>query len=820
MWTRSKFNLIIAEPAAITIDSEASTDITCNGANDGTVTVTASGGTGALIYTLNPGAISNGTGSFTNLSANTYTVSVTDANGCGPEVSSNLIIAEPAAISIDSEASTDITCNGANDGTVTVSASGGTGALIYTLNPGAISNGTGSFTNLSANSYTVSVTDANGCGPEVSSNLIIAEPAAISIDSEASTDITCNGANDGTVTVSASGGTGALIYTLNPGAISNGTGSFTNLSANSYTVSVTDANGCGPVASSNLIIAEPAAISIDSEASTDITCNGANDGTVTVTASGGTGALIYTLNPGAISNGTGSFTNLSANSYTVSVTDANGCGPEVSSSLVIAEPAAITIDTEASTDITCNGANDGTVTVTASGGTGALIYTLNPGAISNGTGSFTNLSANTYTVSVTDANGCGPEVSSNLIIAEPAAITIDSEGSTDITCNGANDGTVTVSASGGTGALIYTLNPGAISNGTGTFTNLSANTYTVSVTDANGCGPEVSSSLVIAEPAAITIDSEASTDITCNGANDGTVTVTASGGTGALIYTLNPGAISNGTGSFTNLSANSYTVNVTDANGCGPVASSNLIIAEPAAITIDSEASTDITCNGANDGTVTVTASGGTGALIYTLNPGAISNGTGTFTNLSANTYTVSVTDANGCGPEVSSSLVIAEPAAITIDSEASTDITCNGANDGTVTVTASGGTGALIYTLNPGAISNGTGTFTNLSANTYTVSVTDANGCGPEVSSSLVIAEPAAITIDSEASTDITCNGANDGTVTVTASGGTGALIYTLNPGAISNGTGTFTNLSANTYTVSVTDANGCGPEVSSSLS
>ncbi len=255
---------------------------------------------------------------------------------------SNLIIAEPAAISIDSEASTDITCNGANDGTVTVSASGGTGALIYTLNPGAISNGTGSFTNLSANSYTVSVTDANGCGPEVSSSLVIAEPAAISIDSEASTDITCNGANDGTVTVTASGGTGALIYTLNPGAISNGTGSFTNLSANSYTVSVTDANGCGPEVSSNLIIAEPAAISIDSEASTDITCNGANDGTVTVTASGGTGALIYTLNPGAISNGTGSFTNLSANSYTVSVTDANGCGPEVSSNLIIAEPAAIT----------------------------------------------------------------------------------------------------------------------------------------------------------------------------------------------------------------------------------------------------------------------------------------------------------------------------------------------------------------------------------------------------------------------------------------------------------------------------------------------
>ena len=117
--------------------------------------------------------------------------------------------------------------------------------------------------------------------------------------------------------------------------------------------------------------------------------------------------------------------------------------------------------------------------------------------------------------------------------------------------------------------------------------------------------------------------------------SDGTINVVANGGTGALVYTLNPGAISNGTGNFTNLSANTYTVDVTDANLCGPVTTANITINEPAAITITGTTSTDITCNGAGDGTIMVTANGGTGALVYTLNPGAISNGTGNFTNLS-----------------------------------------------------------------------------------------------------------------------------------------------------------------------------------------
>src|SRR5690606_8055866 len=167
--------------------------------------------------------------------------------------------------------------------------------------------------------------------------------------------------------------------------------------------------------------------------------------------------------------------------------------------------------------------------VTASGGTAPLSYTLNPGAVTNGTGNFTGLTAGVYTVSVSDANACGPVVTGNITISEPAALTVTGTSSTSATCNGTWGGTITVTASGGTAPLSYTLNPGAVTNGTGNFTGWTAGVYTASVSDANACGPVVTGNITINEPAAITITGTSSTDITCNGANDGTITVTASG---------------------------------------------------------------------------------------------------------------------------------------------------------------------------------------------------------------------------------------------------------------------------------------------------
>jgi gliding motility-associated-like protein len=409
-------------------------------------------------------------------------------------------------------------------------------------------------------------------------------------------------------------------------------------------------------------------------------------------------------------------------------------------------------------------------------------------------------------VTVSDINGCPPAVSSSFTIIEPAAITIDSESYTDISCFGAVDGTVTIVASGGTAPLTYTITGGA-SNNTGVFTGLSAGTYSVTVSDINGCPPAISSTFVIIEPAAITIDSESYTDISCFGEVDGTVTIVASGGTAPLTYTITGGA-SNNTGVFTGLSAGTYSVTVSDINGCPPAVSSSFTIIEPAVITIDSESYTDVSCFGEVDGTVTIVASGGTAPLTYTITGGA-SNNTGVFTGLSAGTYSVTVSDINGCPPAVSSSFTIIEPAVITIDSESFTDIACYNDNNGTVTIVASGGTAPLTYTIT-GGVSNNTGIFTGLSAGTYSVTVSDINGCPPAISSSFTITNPDEIVITEETFTNITCHGANDGAITFKATGGTPPLIYTIT-GGDTNSTGEFTGLGEGTYQVTVTDNNGC---------
>ena len=162
-----------------------------------------------------------------------------------------------------------------------------------------------------------------------------------------------------------------------------------------------------------------------------------------------------------------------------------------------------------------------------------------PGNVTNATGAYPNLSAGAYTITVTDGVGCSASTTVN--VTEPPIVQWDSVSQVNVSCNGGGDGSLQVNASGGTGTITYVLNPGNVSNTTGTYGTLSANAYTITATDANNCS--ISTTITITEPPVLVWGTPGSTNVSCNGGTDGTINIIATGGTPVLSYNLMPGNV-------------------------------------------------------------------------------------------------------------------------------------------------------------------------------------------------------------------------------------------------------------------------------------
>ncbi|RYD97014.1 MAG: T9SS type A sorting domain-containing protein [Sphingobacteriales bacterium] len=762
----------ITEPTLLVASAGAQTNVSCNGGANGTATVNVTGGTTGYTYSWSP---SGGTAdTATGLTAGTYTVTVTDANAC--QTTQSFTITEPTLLVVVPVAQTNIACNGSATGSASISAVGGTGPYTYSWAPSGGTSATA--TGLSAGTYTATVTDANGCS--ATQSFTLTEPTALVATAVSQNNVSCNSGSNGTATVSATGGTPGYTYSWSP---SGGTATTAiGLSAGTYTATVTDANGC--TTTQNFTITEPDAIAA-TPSQTNVSCNGGSNGSASVSVTGGTGTYTYSWAPfgGTADTATG----LIAGTYTVTITDANLCS--ATQSITITEPTILIASIGTQTNVSCNGGVNGSATVTATGGTGAYTYSWAPfgGTADTATG----LAAGTYTVTVTDANNC--TATQSFTITEPTLLVASASAQTDVTCNGSATGSATVAATGGTGSYTYSWSP---SGGTAdTASGLTAGTYTATVTDANGCS--ATQSFTITEPAALVATASSQTNISCNGAANGAATVTATGGTGSYTYSWSP---SGGTAdTATGLTAGTYTATVTDANGC--TATQSFTITEPAILAVAVNVLTNVTCNAGSDAAATAIVSGGTGAYTYSWAP---TGGTAdTASGLSAGTYTVTVTDANGC--IATQTFTINEPSPIVATALVQANVSCNGEANGSAIVNATGGTGAYTYSWSP---SGGTAaTATGLAAGTYTVTVTDANGCF--ATQSVTITQPLALFASASAQTNITCNGSATGSATVAATGGTGTYTYSWSPSG--GTTATATGLAAGTYTATVTDANGC---------
>jgi large repetitive protein len=769
----------------------------CFGNTNGSITIVALGGTGIVNYTLNPSSLINTTGLFSSLSIGNYSITASDANGCTISTITNLT--QPNALQLGIPIVTNATCANGTNGAFTISTTGGTGVISYTLQPSNTQNNTGIFTTLSANTYTITATDFNNCSS--SATITIGQPAAMSVIADSSFATSCFGGSDGELFTSVVGGNGVINFTLLPSNVTNTNGSFFNLSATSYTVISTDANGC--TGSINMLIQQPSALQITQVLATSPSCVPGNDAMLTITAIGATPSYLYSVN-GGVFQSSNIISNLSAGTFTITAKDAKSCLKTATQTIVNTTLPVFTnlITTQAS----CNPGCDAVIVAVSNNGVGVPQYSIDQVNYQYGS-SFPNLcGATTYTITVKDAIGCTNTSSAS--ITTVVSPTLSSVILTNVSCNstlGLGNGAIQINAAGGTLPITYDLQPNNVQNITGLFSSLGANTYSIIGTDANGC--TISTSINITQPTAINFSVASISEITCFGGNNGAVQTTISGGAGLYNYAIAPSGNVLLPNNFNNLVGNTtYTITAVDANGC--TITTNATLSSPSLIQIDSISTTPVTCNGDNNGTLFIVASGGTGILNYTLQPTNQTNTNGVYDSLSGNNYTVTITDANSC--TISTSTLLYEPPVLNFLTITSTMPTCYGSATGIINITSTGGNpGTIEYELMFLNQINTTGVFSNLAAGAYGVIIRDTNGCNSSTFCS--IQQPWLLFVNSMIVNNVKCNNGNDGSIFTTAMGGTGLLTYQLLPNNISNTTGSFFGLTPNTYTLHITDINNC---------
>jgi len=402
---------------------------------------------------------------------------------------------------------------------------------------------------------------------------------------------------------------------------------------------------------------------------------------------------------------------------------------------------------------------------------------------------------------VTDKNGC--QIIDGVTLDEPPAMDINITTDQPIFCHGDLTGILTATATGGTGIKMYVWDdPG---NQTAkTATNLGGGLYHVTATDQVGC--TVTDSRQLIEPAAISIIPNAQ-DISCYGSDDGIISLTVSGGTPSFNFTWSNGAIDQ---NIQNLSAGSYRVTVTDLYNCSDTASTT--INEPGEIFYQSVTISDASCFGYSDGTISISGAGGSGSLEYSTDGGSSYTASGIFADLTAQSYTLKIRDANDC--ESSDSIVaISQPEGITISSEESSNITCNGEQDGSIVIVASSAVGGLTYSIDDGqTFLDNSGIFSGLSASDYQVRVMESGGC-EQPGSAITVVEPLPVAL---VVTVANATGAQPGSAEMVASGGTSPYLYILlsESDSSSNDNGTFDNLLPGNYDGFAIDVNLCESE------
>ncbi|MEO0582473.1 MAG: T9SS type A sorting domain-containing protein [Bacteroidota bacterium] len=699
----------LSAPATLNATATVDANVSCNGLGDGQLTASATGGTAPYDYLW---STSSTNATISSLTPATYTLNVTDNNGCTATAQGT--ITEPTVLISTALADSNVTCNGFLNGGVKASVTGGTTPYNYTWTNSAT---TAALTGISAGVYTVVVTDANGCTSTDSAS--VTEPAPIVATAVIDSNVTCSGFFDGGATASATGGTSPYDYLWSNTAT---TASITGIAAGTYSVTVTDYNGC--TGSDSETIIESSNISVSIVVDSNATCQGFLDGGLTASASDGVAPYTYSWSNTAT---TASITGVAAGSYTVTATDANGCTANTSE--LISEPTAVSAQITLDANVSCNGLADGSLSVTGQGGIAPYTFEWSNASTAS---TIDNLSAANYTVTVTDANGCTSVDSET--ITEPAELTATVTLDADVQCNGDENGALSVLAAGGTAPYAYSWTNG---DSTASVSGLAAGTYTANITDANGC--TVSDDEAVSEPNVLVANIVTDATVSCFGLDNGALNAVVTGGTAPYEYTWSTGS---NTQAVTDIMAGFYEVNISDDNGCQIVADAEMT--QPSELVAKIKVDDNVSCFGLSDGQLSADALGGTPPYSFEWDD---EFQTETYTDLNVGIYELKVIDANNC--EDTEEQAVTQPDLLVVSTNVIANATCLENNDGQAMAMVTGGTAPYTYEWTGG---DGNAVLSGVLIGDYTVSVTDGNGCTEQASVEIVVEDtvpPTVITKD-----------------------------------------------------------------------
>jgi len=615
--------------------------------------------------------------------------------------------------------------------------------------------------------------------------------------------------------------------------------------AGTYTIiSVTDANLCAGIGSGTAIVNFYTRPTATISGTTEI-CNGKNTQlTISLT---GTPPFTFTYTDGVTPVTISSF---SAVTYTVFVNpivtttytltaleDGHTCEGDLYGSAVITvnDPPVLTAT---GTDLTCNGNNSGSIDLTVTGLASPFSYSwTGPGGFSAATEDVTGLAAGTYSVIVTDSKGCSSTTS--VVLGQPTPLTLGNTGNISLLCFGSTNGTGTFTASGGVppytfsnlintaGATLNVASPNV------TVSNASIGTITEQVTDANGC--TASSTINITQPtqlalsATLSISSDGAFNINCFGGSTGSIIPSVTGGTAPYSYswsTLNGSGLVTGASSQTALTAGTYQLTVADANGC--TINGSYTLTQPPQLVVNATAD-DYTIGScaSSIANLTATVTGGVplagGVYYYNWTPSAGLN----YSNVQnpvakpavTTTYTLTVTDRNGCTASTQVTINVAPPIslnAVPVTYAGGYNIKCNNGSDGQIDLTVTGGESPYVIAwTGPSSFTSASEDISGLKAGTYGVTVTDVNGCA--ATTTVILYEPALLTISKTPDYVLSCFGDSNGSGSFSISGGTSPynISVVTNTAAASVNVlpagFSFTGGHVGEVTILVTDDNGC---------